>query len=73
MLPSLSKHFIKALLAPIIRGPNPSEVAAYKKDKDKTQWKIELTTYFKRRPDIHKTMDRPMHATTHATIPTVSN
>lgn len=43
MLPSLSKHFIKAMLAPIQRGPTPEEVHAVMPRKPmsteaKTEW-----------------------------------
>lgn len=61
MLPSLSKHFIKALLKPIIRGATPDELKKAKGDNSKgakAEYKIALPDLLKRRGNYRRTMNR---------------
>lgn len=66
MLPSLSKHFIKAMLKPIRRGPTQEEVHAVMPLKPmsvgaREEWRLKLITLFARRGPI--VLGRPMGAT----------
>lgn len=69
MLPSLSKHFIKELYKPLIRGATQEEIYWVKPHEPmsmeaEVEWRTFLLTEpFKRRPHIHRLMDQPQRNT----------